>query len=97
VEGLLVKSPYAANIADLDGGGRRRRKSSGSVLDANAVILRPAWLADGEEVPKLDELTFGELPIDSSDLGKTTFLRANGSRSFLRIGGVPIEAKAKEG
>lgn len=39
MEGLFAGSPYAANIADLDGGGRRRRNSSGSVLDANALVL----------------------------------------------------------
>lgn len=39
MEGLLVGSPYAANIADLDGGGRRRRNSSGSFFDTNALVL----------------------------------------------------------
>ena len=39
MEGLLVGSPYAANIADLDGGGRRRRNSSGFALDTNALVL----------------------------------------------------------
>ena len=87
MEGLLVGSPYAANIADLDGGGRRRRRSCGSVLDVNALVLAQELLADRGEVLKLGELTFGELPNDNSDLGKAFFFRANGRRSFLL--GVP--------
>jgi hypothetical protein len=85
----LVGSPYAANIADLDGGGRRRRNSSGSVLDTNAPLLTRPLLADRGEVSKLGELTFGELPIDKSDIGKAFFLRANGRRNFLPEGGIP--------
>ena len=92
VEGLLVGSPYAANIADLDGGGRRRRKPSESVLDCNALVLRRGLLTDDGELPKSGELIFGELPIDKSDLGKAVFLRMNGSRSFFLVGSVPIEA-----
>lgn len=83
-------SLYAANIADLDGGGRRRRKSSGSVLDTNALVLKRG-LSTGREAPKLGEWIFGELP-DKSDLGEGIFLRANGSRSFLPVGGILIEA-----
>ena len=75
-----VWSPYAANIADLDGGGRRRRKSSGFALGTDDALERG-------EVSNLGEVTFGELAIDKSDLGKASFLRANGRRSFLLVGG----------
>jgi hypothetical protein len=92
VEGLLVGSPYAANIADLDGGGRRRRKSSGSVVDFNALVLRRGLVNDDGKVPKLGEVIFGELPIDKSDLGEAVFPRVNGSRSFFLVGGAPNEA-----
>lgn len=86
VEGLLAESPYAANIADLDGGGRRRRKSSESALGTDALVLRRELSVDRGRVSKMGELTFGELAIDKSDLGKGFVLRVNGRRSFLPVG-----------
>lgn len=70
--------PYAANIADRDGGGRKCRRSivDVSVSDDAAVLVREAYDGRGGDIDSSCCDT-------ASEAFEALFLRLNGSRSLL--------------